>query len=522
MFDMYDANLVYECAGNTQINWYLISHNEFTKYCISLNLFKKQIYLDANADDEYLADIIRELNVYRYNIYSLPIPFNDTNVISEEKIRFLSKKLKKCKLLFPNYEEIAVNLFERLKYLSNCNENPILDFMNENYKGIKLNNTAILLKEPNKFNRFILKNSQFNSVRILGSSDLKGVNCYDRIIVIGPINWFPEYVFNASRAKEIDIITFSCVKCYIKDEPSFIGYTPTNPIKINKREILLDNAIKDEDMIEPEEILLEPKMNWFDISNENISNEVQVNGMDRIEAIQVLLEGNYAVFLDSSESAKSLIIDFKDNTNKSKTSIDIVKLTNKSIEPGTFILLRTSGGGDYVIEIADRFMGENASKFRRIQSQWKMEFLNIIENKGVQEISKTLRALGSSIATEINVRNWASEKNISPRNFKDFLAIMKLIGKSEESAKKIWENCKRIEQSHRHAGHYIRKLLIRKVYNTNLSELKSLGRMDFELDEVDGGKMSAFRVIDIAPNQYTVPLSRVGVVYYAGGEMEYG
>jgi hypothetical protein len=176
-----------------------------------------------------------------------------------------------------------------------------------------------------------------------------------------------------------------------------------------------------------------------------------------------------------------------------------------------FILLRTSGGGDYIVPVANRILknsGEDVEKIRNLQQEWKGRLKLAVKCQSLQAVSQNLVKQGSQIAkNELNIRNWMSELSIKPRKEKDFEAILKFIG-LRDRCNEFYEAAYLLDTAHRSAGKHIRKLLLQEVCNADLTQLEQLGSMEFELEQAEGGSMTAFRVVDIAPGIHNVPVSK--------------
>jgi hypothetical protein len=183
-----------------------------------------------------------------------------------------------------------------------------------------------------------------------------------------------------------------------------------------------------------------------------------------------------------------------------------------NIQPGTFILVRTGGGGDYIIPIADRILGAEAEKSRKYQSNWKKLLGEYVNSHGLLQTSLNLidlGYLGSKIANEVNVRNWLSPRSIRTQSYDDFFAIMKLI-RLDSVANEYWVIMDLINNAHRKAGYKIRELLLEQVRDLDINQLHKLGKIEFKLSEDDDGGITAFRVVSVINNLITVPYSRIG------------
>ncbi len=223
-----------------------------------------------------------------------------------------------------------------------------------------------------------------------------------------------------------------------------------------------------------------------------------------VEAVCVFLEGDLAVFIEADEGAKTLVIDLDEDADDRVTRILV-----KDIQPGTYVLVRTSGGGDYIVPVADKIMGNLAQQAREYQKHWKELLRNYAKANGLLKTSIDLLDLGSDIANEVNVRNWIWPRSIRTHSYSDFLAIMRLID-LEDKAKEYWNIMGVINKAHHKAGFEIRNSLLDQVRDIDMEELQRRGKMDFKLSGDDEGGLIAFRVESVLAEKVKVPYSRIG------------
>src|SRR5262249_46693927 len=140
------------------------------------------------------------------------------------------------------------------------------------------------------------------------------------------------------------------------------------------------------------------------------------------------LEGETSVFLDASDSARALIVDPEADEDGRGQARRLRRISVSHIEPGMYLLLRTSGGGDYIIPVADKLLGAEAKPKRATQEHWKGSLREEVNRSGLFPACIALLDLGSIRADENNVRNWMSNRTIHPDDKLDFEAIMKLVG----------------------------------------------------------------------------------------------
>ncbi|HAA29659.1 MAG TPA: hypothetical protein DCE56_20660 [Cyanobacteria bacterium UBA8553] len=418
----------------------------------------------------------------------------------------LQKHLSLCKSIYPNFTDEANNIFNQFIILSKSDDNPLLDSLAE--LQLTSGKVACLLKESRLIpavESLLSEKRLLRKIELLVPSQLRGRTCYKRLVILGPTRWFPEYVFNAPRASDIQVIHYNWIRDKWKPEPVFIG--SVNVPKSEFLPILKPEKVKDTidnevvaNHLEPEEIML-PSINWNQITNNLVhSSLASLDSEDEdTEARLFLLEGGDAVFLDAD--AKAMVINLEEDE-------PVKRIAVADIEPGMFVLLRTSSGGDYIIPLADRILGENAQRTRELQNEWKTLLRQKVKSIGLPAVSENLVKLGSRLANVNNVRHWMLNSSIKPRDDKDFEAILRFVG-LENRLNQFSDAAYKLNSAHSQAGKYIRKLLLKQVCQSDLQQLQQLGRMDFKLDEVDSGNITAFRVVDIDSELRMISASKI-------------
>ena len=343
-------------------------------------------------------------------------------------------------------------------------------------------------------------------VELLNPYQIRNSACYDTLIMIGPTRWFPDYTLSAPRAKTIHLICYSWVSDKWELKNVFVTPTPMQKVFPLRREYVSQKSLT-----EPADDLL-PSIDWEAAVSQLAREWDAERSQETVKAKLFLLADEMAVFLEASDSSKVLVIDFEgleDDDEQQEQASEVKKISSSHIQLGMFILLRTSGGGDYIIPLANRILQEQAERVRNSQQHWKRLLRDAISNTDVEFIIEYLRNEGSERANKINLRNWMSSENICPRSYDDFRAIMRVI-ELDQKTDEYWQAAKAIEQAHRMAGQQIRKGLLQQVLNSHPKELHRRGRMDFELAEADGGSLSAFRVERILSEIKEPPISQIG------------
>lgn len=499
--DLTIATDIYDCSKNLEIIKHVVAHKMLGKFCLSLKKF--EYILGKNAADPYWKAFLSPLKRYRFELCAAPLFLNRPPSETISGIRSLKNSALRCKYLFPQFDEHAQDILTQIFSLLELNENPLMDFLDSKVRSDRNADTAILLKEsylvPSAED--VLKSHHvLHRIPLLAPVQLRRGKCYKNLFVIGPARWFPSYVYSAPRAFKLNLVRYGWIKETLRVEPVFISSKDT---KVEPEKSAPEATyVTEEEYLSSEDLI--PKIDWGSISRKVTGHLSRDAGQEDVDARLFLLEGEKAVFLDNEENSSVLIIDL-DEEEKYR----VKRIAVNNISPNIYVLLRTSGGGDYIINVADWIMGKEAEGARMLQRRWKTSLRKSVSTSSLLKVSLKLIDLGSSKANEVNVRNWMSYKSIKTWDYNDFAAIMQLVGLGDR-AKECWEIMGMIDTAHRKAGHYIRKLLLKKVLESDLDELQRLGKMEFELSEVDSGSLTAFRVRNVSSEIMKAPVSVLG------------
>src|SRR5208282_3171500 len=93
------------------------------------------------------------------------------------------------------------------------------------------------------------------------------------------------------------------------------------------------------------------------------------------------LHGGYAVFLEEHQGSTCMVLDLAEDERSR-----VKRLATSDVEPDMFVLLRTEGGGDYVVPVADRILGQRAEQCRLAQQHWKLRLKTAVETYGLADV----------------------------------------------------------------------------------------------------------------------------------------
>ena len=490
MTTLAEVNECYRYAALTKIRRHIITHDAFNSFCASLQGFIRE--LGEATEDRYWQPFLRYLSRYRFVQSATPVPFDNATAFSPAKVNDCETSLGLGLTIYPTFALPARELLEKHVSIAAQRRNPLLDAIKEH----QTDESAIVVKDRGLVSptEEAILSTLTRTTRVLIPAQLNQHECFGQLIVLGPARWFPDYVFTAPRAARIDIMQYGWIRDTWKPAPSFISAAPqTAQGPVFPTNHGLPATIDAESAL--------PTINWSAIVQH--AKATAEHDHDEREARLLLLEGGGAVFLEKDEQASIRIIDLAGGDKPVK------RAHSNELVPGMFVLLRTSGGGDYIVPIADRILGPQAESARAKQRQWKELLRKIVRKEGAIAAVEKLRLYGSRIANETNLRNWMLDRSIKTAAYEDFAAIMTLIGAAKD-AHTCWDTMGLIDRAHRKAGFHIGRLLLRQIRAADLTELQDHGTFEFTIPNEDGGSITAFRIEQIASDTYRIPHSRLG------------
>lgn len=503
------AVTIYEASHATRITRHRVEHVTLGNFCVKLNHLLSE--LGDLSHEEYWRIFLAPLKRLRFALCAAPIKegYREDRIATD--LVPLRQHIKFCHEIYPHFAEKSLIVLDALEELLHVAGDPLLEAMLALTPSDQ--DVAWVIKES----RLIPHVEEVRSglhlplLHVIHPLQLKDLKCYDRVLVIGPARWFPDSIFTASRTKQVDILIFDWIIDNWKPQNVFV-----DPYKSSGRSYTEQIAVTEKgtfgpwDGFNPLDLLIVTDPDYSMITTLRTGNGDEY---ENIDALCAFLEGDRAIFVDASEGAKILVIDPDEDADNR-----IVHVRAKDLEPGLFVLVRTGGGGDYIIPIADRIMGGSAQEARRRQRDWKDRLRGHASAHGLTETSIELLDFGSGIANETNLRNWMSPKSIRPHSKADFLAIMKLIDLAHK-AETYWDTMTIINKAHHKAGFDIRDVLLKQVRDINMEELQKQGSMDFKISEDDESGLTAFRIERVLKDIVSVPYSRIGQPLRIGDQL---
>lgn len=504
MIDIQRIDQVYKAAQKLELVYHVLENPDLEQFSNLVNSFAWN--LGDSKEDPTWGRILGQIKRFRFDLHAAPL----TNYDVSEKCRDLENRLKEyhhfVTTAYPNLTSPLEDIRNAILFLASSPANLLLQDVIHLMESISNANVGVLIKEPRHLrlvNRSLSANHSEPPLNVTTPASLTGLAVYDELIVIGSPHWFPDYVFTAPRANRIHIMYYRWAgKRWIPQQvfhPSFV------PNEHRKKKNEQDRGVEREAPDSLVESIL-PTLDWSSIIASAKANRQSTNDYDDIEEAHLcLLENDHVVFIEHDENASLIVVDLEEEER-------VQRIKTRRLQPGMYILLRTEGGGDYIVPLADRIMGTRAVELRTKQREWKAILKKHVEKYGADELVNQLHSCGSKHANRQNIYNWMKPRGIRTGDISDLRAILCLSGQESE-IEDLWNTLKTIEKAHRKAGFHIRELLLDAITETDLTELVQTGYQVFELAERNAGQMAAFRVLEIASEVTEVSHWEIGVPF---------
>ena len=314
VYSITETNKLYMCMKHCQMHKQTVHHQTLQKLCDAIQDIGNG--LGELAQDEFWQELLLELMKFRFALYAAPIPINFQlgNII-----KLLKGNKSNCRLFFPSFVPKLQVIIDNAIELLYTPDNPMLDKILELVISDNSSKIAILLKETYLFpiaEDIIKAYPVLQNVELVNKYQLRGIHCYQKLFVIGPHYWFPNYIFRAPRAEEVYYLRYSWIPDHWVKKPIFIEpVSHTTPIDTNtkSREIGDTTHKTTSDRCEDLEHEEVPEINWYKLSARVLKDTSDDHTQETVSAKLYLLAKDQAVFLEASEIAKVHVLDLERN-----------------------------------------------------------------------------------------------------------------------------------------------------------------------------------------------------------------
>ena len=509
-----DTAATYARRERVRISVATVVHSGLQDWALDVRRFCNSIPEALRPHPLWKEAVIR-LRYLSSDLCSTPLPFSILGEIHRVGMERLTETLANAYTGFPDLVSDAQPLVERAIRLTESHENPLLEHaFVEALLGDAESPVGLLLARPKRLDlvREALSELSVEWTELFPSaSSLSASSGLARVLCVGPPNSFSEVVLFSPAAEDLVFLSYS----FFPKLQAPRRLAPGKPVSTDRWLAVglsapdsswepAEGDAVDSSVLEDEFVV--PSLDWrvfMRSLKEDDTTGDEDGAVQLVEARPILLSGGFVVLIGGHEGAKASVVQFVGGV----ADVQIVRV--RDIETGTFLLVRTEGGGDLVLELSKRFLGEQADEIETAQLTWKVALLEEIRVRGLSLTSDWLNRKGVSSANEGTLRYWVSADSIQPASESDYHGLMDALGLGQDAAA-TWAMGRVLRAARLKAAHAIRRQLIAAVASTRESDFSS-GRMDFTMGEASGGTLAAWRVVEVAPTTTLVNANRIGI-----------
>jgi hypothetical protein len=461
--------------------------------------------LGSQNAEPFWEETLRTLRRCRTAASATPLPFSHSSLGLAQAFADVAARSEQVgsKILGTEAEQLR-ELASLLGELSDCHENPLGDAALDVLDG--RDNSGILIptsRYQTDVAEWMKRRPMGVWLTVLTPTELAMQPPMRALAVVGTTTWYTHnpFPFLAPRAEETVALRWTWVRDTFPREGSLIDGRRGKSSR-SRRERSEDAAHANLDGSD-----LAPSIDWAALAD-RVSDRGGAPVTEPVDARIFLLAGGMAVALGVGGDSKVHTVepDLEGSDRIADVPVD-------ELDEGDYVLLRSQGAGDLVVEVADSILGAaRSAELRGIQAAWKTDLRSLVASRSPDEIIARLRRAGSSRANYMNLRNWMSPRSLRTWDIEDFAAIMDVIGRGDET-EAIWAAMGALDSAHRKAGHAIRSMLTEVVAEADLGKLFTRGWMNFQLpDHHGGGKLTAYRIESINPDMIRLDEDRLARV----------
>jgi hypothetical protein len=365
------ATEVYGDASECEITRHWVDHPALADFSRSLRALIQS--LGDEATDEYWRNTLGSIRRLAFAFCSTPLPFTHAAALVGTDWGKVNRQVRLCQQLYPDSHEALGSLVQNLELLSAESSSPLIGPLTTLLR--QNGGLSVVMRNP-RMNQavaaYFSANPDLRNAKVVSAAQLRGARLGGVLAAIGPCGWFPEYVFSAPRAPAIHVISFRWIRDSWKPEPVFLNNSDVTASESRNHRVgempriggeSAGNNQSSSDIL-PADVL--PPLPIFARRALPGTASEPDSGAETVPSRLCHLSGNRAVFVAADDGASSLIIDTSEMGNAV-----VRRAPADELEAGLYVLLRTSGGGDFIAPLADRILGELAGKRRLEQTEWK-------------------------------------------------------------------------------------------------------------------------------------------------------
>jgi hypothetical protein len=267
---------------------------------------------------------------------------------------------------------------------------------------------------------------------------------------------------------------------------------------------------------------------WDEIRLRNLEFSLATDRDVSVSARFVLFADGSGAFLPDDKRVVELseLLDRGGNVDASEERLP--RKNVRDLEEHDLIMLRLSGSGNYLDDVADSEMDHaGLGDLRREATEWKPWLYRAIKEHGEGLVARTGREFGLRLRSATYLWEWAGDGVMAPHDFTTFRALIATLVKLEPTAissdvdlyaNEKWRQMEQVKTFHARAGAAIRTALIQRVKGLVADRRKVETVESIELPGVEAGRMGLLRVSAVDSRPVRTPQSRLFHVFPLKGD----
>lgn len=456
------------------------------------------------------------------------LPFDSPNLA----LKLQAENLKRLAENNPNMTEHCKSLSAIVDYMLSQPLNPkreilftILDGLENRGKGTAIVVASGRMSASEWTNTFISEIRTISpKTQLLLNSRMLTSGSYQQIILPSGGKYCPfiNELYLGYLAEQLDVITY-------QRERSFIPIKTPLPEGSLKLSWIQQHPAANQTQEDSEEVKIDQwGMQRYWESIRGIAQKQLVNTGDEkhknfmIKARLLILGGKAKTFLQDDTHVIEISDLIEGRTDLERMGKRFPRRLVSLLSVGDLIVLRTSGSGDYLIDVAKALMANNGkSNLYDTALSWKKMLKCGLENYGSEYIASCLAKKGFKIKGHKYIWMWTTDQVIRPQSqslFYELIGILEELDCSENLANPLsmvdgwWKEMKDIIRYHMLAGREIRNSLLNKLSEMVNQRVMITDKYSLTLPGVNAGEMAVFRVNGIDTSTVEIPYYHTGIV----------
>lgn len=347
MLSIRSATEVYQDAEKCEIVRHWVDHAELAEVSRSLRALSQS--LGNETSDDFWRQALDPLRRVAFSLCSTPLPFKQLPTSVRPDWSEMHRLVRQCEQMFPDSHERFSDIAAGLECLLLESTSPLIAPLEELHQQYGTISVALRDSRLNKaVADFFATSKSLRNARIVSASQLRGAHHGQAVVIIGPTGWFPEFICSAPRATAIHIVSYRWIHDSWKPTPLFL-HSSNAPTDCSSRHgvgpmpRVRGSAVGHAPSaggLDSHDLL--PPLPVFELGDFSSRGTLSDNAVELVPARLCHLSGGRAVLVAADEGASSLVIDM------SQTDRAVVRrVLVDDLEPGLYLLLRTSGGGRF-------------------------------------------------------------------------------------------------------------------------------------------------------------------------------